>query len=317
MNDFEDASRAADLVMRAQLSAVSPSMLAEQVLGLWDEGQPPGDRTGWLSLDKHYTVMPGQMTVVTGWPGSGKSEWLDALLLNLAHQGWRFGIFSPENHPAETHVAKFVEKYLGKPFADGFTARATKEETSDALNEISEWFAFLLRSSDSDKEIFSIEDVLAAAEAHFRMEGIWRSKEIKRGLVIDPWNELEHVRPQHMAETEYISKTLSLVRSWARASSVHVWIVAHPQKLARDRESGKLPVPKPDSISGSQHWWNKCDNAVTVWRPLDEPMKKTVQIHVQKVRFKHIGRPGVVDLEYDRVTGRYHEPIPELLSVVK
>jgi hypothetical protein len=32
-----------------------------------------------------------------------------------------------------------------------------------------------------------------------------------------------------------------------------------------------------------------------------------VQIHVQKVRFKHIGRVGLANLIYDRVTGRYHE----------
>lgn len=33
-----------------------------------------------------------------------------------------------------------------------------------------------------------------------------------------------------------------------------------------------------------------------------------VDIHVQKVRFKHIGRIGATTLNYDRVTGRYWEP---------
>ena len=33
-----------------------------------------------------------------------------------------------------------------------------------------------------------------------------------------------------------------------------------------------------------------------------------VQVWVQKVRFKHIGRVGGVELHYDRVTGRYSDP---------
>jgi twinkle protein len=56
----------------------------------------------------------GQFTVVTGWPGSGKSEWLDALLVNLTKSGWKFAIFSPENQPTELHIAKLLEKIAGK-----------------------------------------------------------------------------------------------------------------------------------------------------------------------------------------------------------
>jgi hypothetical protein len=43
----------------------------------------------------------------------------------------------------------------------------------------------------------------------------------------------------------------------------------------------------------------------------DDP---NVDIHIQKIRFKHIGRPGIVQLRYDRVTGRYFEP-PQLKSI--
>jgi twinkle protein len=295
--------------------AASPLELSERAKKLWHDGLPSGDKTGWPSVDRHYTVVPGQLTILTGWPGSGKSEWLDALLLNLARLGWRFSIFSPENQPVELHIAKFLEKFHGKPFGHGPTERMSVDELTEGLTEFEDWFSFIVPSrSADDRTTFGVEEILKACEAHFRMQGTWRNREVKKGLVIDPWNELEHLRPKELSETEYISQTLSRIRGWARASSVHVWIVAHPQKLRRD-EAGKLPVPKPDSISGSQHWWNKADNAITVWRPLDEPMKPEVQIHVQKVRFKHVGRPGVIDLTYDRVTGRYSVPPPKLKSV--
>jgi twinkle protein len=131
------------------------------------------------------------------------------------------------------------------------------------------------------------------------------AQEGKKGLVIDPWNELEHWRQQGISETEYVSQSLSFLRNWARANNVHVWLVAHPAK--QPREGGKLPTPTPDMISGSQHFWNKADCAITVYRDPDDPGSNTVGIFIQKVRFKHIGKPGMVRLTYNKVNGRYSE----------
>ena len=108
----KDTLRTADLVQKGELAACSPLDLRASVERLWDAGLPAGSSTGWPSVDRHYTVAPGQLTVLTGWPGSGKSEWLDALILNLARRGWRFAIYSPENAPPELHVAKYLEKFL-------------------------------------------------------------------------------------------------------------------------------------------------------------------------------------------------------------
>lgn len=279
----------------------------DRVMELWDRGLPPGDKTGWPSIDAHYTVMPGQVTILTGWPGSGKSEWLDAMLVNLSHQGWKTAIFSPENQPIEIHVTKFVEKITGMPFGQGPTERVPRADLPQVLHEISMRFGFIQQPEGSS---LTVEAVIEAAWdylAHFRVKN-------KLGLVIDPWNELEHWRPPGLSETEYVSKTLSYIRNWARANKVHVWLVAHPQKMRRD-DQGKLPVPKPDMISGSQHWWNKADACITVWRSLSDPSDPNVDIHVQKVRFKHIGRPGLVQLRYDRVTGRYHEAAANIYAL--
>jgi twinkle protein len=313
--DRDDAKRLAQVSENSDaLTSVSALDLKPLIERLWDDGLPPGSRTGWPSLDRHYTVVPGQLTIVTGWPGSGKSEWLDAMLLNLARGGWRFALFSPENKPEEVHAVKFLEKFTGKPFGPGPTPRMSKDEAVEAATEIEDWFGFFKASANHKRETFPPDMVIDAAELYFRLRGWWRSKEVKRGLVIDPWNEMEHLRPQFYSETEYISATLSMIRAWARDNAVHVWIVAHPQKLRR-MDDGKLPVPTPDTISGSQHWWNKADNCVTVWREFGDNPSQTVEIHVQKVRFKHVGRQGIVPLLYDRVTGRYHEAPQGLRSV--
>jgi twinkle protein len=283
---------------------IGPAGLLPELLGLHERGLPPGDKTGWPSLDRHYTVGEGQWTCITGWPGSGKSEWLDALLVNLSHQGWHTALYSPENQPPEIHAAKLLEKVTGKPFGRGPTERMSEQEVKQTAVNIASKFMFVRVPEEGG---LSAQKVIDAA-------CLWLDKFIgkKRALVIDPWNELEHWRPKGLSETEYISQQLSLVRNWARASKVHVFIVAHPQKVPR--ENGKLPIPRPDMIAGSQHWWNKADNAICVWRPLDDPDSQIVDIHVQKIRFKHMGRTGVVSLRYDRVTGRYHET-PNLQDV--
>jgi twinkle protein len=69
-----------------------------------------------------------------------------------------------------------------------------------------------------------------------------------------------------------------------------------------------LPVPKPDMISDSQNWWNKADCCITVFRDFTKPDSPEVEIYVQKVRFKHVGKIGVAQLQYNKVTGRYIQP---------
>ena len=298
MADAMKGAQVLDAKAQAKPRVVAPLELRSELEDLWDRGLPPGDRTGWPSVDKHYTVDDGQLSIVTGWPSSGKSEWIDALAVNLGRQGWRIAFFSPENQPIKLHAAKLLEKASGKPFGSGPTERLARDEIGEHLDDIRDWFRFIHAPEGG---ALTPKAVIQAAEPWLaRQEGC------KRGLVIDPWNELEHWRPSNFSETEYISQQLSMVRNWARASGVHVWIVAHPQKVPRDKQ-GRLPVPRPDMISGSQHWWNKADACITVHRDISDPDSPIVEIHVQKVRFKHIGRAGLVTLKYDRVTGRYFE----------
>jgi len=275
----------------------SPISHSDEVLRLWRDGMPSGDKTGWRSLDKHYTVVPGQLTIVTGWPGHGKSEFIDALMINLSQAGWKFAVFSFENQPVSFHITKMLEKIAGKPFGLGVNERISEDELNELNDELGQSFAFTGCTSGS----FKLKDVLGAAQVH-----LGKFPESKRGVVIDPFNELEHWRPPGQSETEYISQTLSMVRNWARLNNVHVWLVAHPQKMRRNDE-GKLPVPRPDMISGSQHWWNKADCALTVWRDNERPDSNAVEVHIQKIRFKHVGMVGMVVLKYSRLTGKYYE----------
>lgn len=106
----------------------------DDIQRLYERGIPRGVSTGWKCLDEHYNVRAGDVTVITGAPNSGKSEWLDALTVNLAQlHGWRIGVFSPEQGTKAEHAAKLAEKHTGKPFNAGPTPRMTAAELDQAM----------------------------------------------------------------------------------------------------------------------------------------------------------------------------------------
>lgn len=269
--------------------------IADRCAALYAKGLPPGDSTGWKSVDACYTVAPQQWTLVTGMPGSGKSEWLDALAMNLAEASdWTFAAYSPENFPLEAHMAKLAEKRVRKPFGIGPNERMTERELWDAMTWIAERFAWLKAEYADYASLLT--DALRVREPGKKL-----------AVILDPWNTLEHLRPPRQTETEYISEALTWITNWTRAQKLHVFLVAHPHMMQRDKATGKRSVPTPYDIHGSAHWYNKADNIVCVHREQDE-QGQDVEIHVQKVRFKHIGKVGMVSLKYDRVVGRYFEP---------
>jgi twinkle protein len=266
---------------------------------LYDRGLQPGLETGWPSLDRHYSISQesGELHIVTGIPGHGKSEFLDALMVNLARDaGWNIGLFSPENFPLEYHVSKLMEKCVGKPFSDGFKTRMTPEELQEARKWLNEHFAFLMPNENN----LTVTSILELAKTLVYRRGM-------RAMVLDPWNEVDHSRPTGMTETEYISQSLTMIRRFARTNNCHVFVVAHPFKMQK-RDNGLYPVPTPYDISGSANWRNKADNCLAVWRDVS-PDNQTfeVEIHVQKIRKKHIGKLGMVKLGYEYSTGSYHE----------
>lgn len=278
----------------------------EELTWLYVNGFTQGVSTGWSVLDEYYKVRPGQFTVVTGVPSSGKSNWLDCMMVNVAQQhNWRFAIFSPENLPVEQHMALLSEKVVRKPFHVGPAHRMSPHELNNALEWLDGHFTWILPHDESQ---WNVDNILKIAGQLCLRYGI-------RGLVIDPWNELESLRPPSLSETEYISQSLKRIRVFARQRDIHVWVVVHPTKLSRD-ESGKWPVPSLYDCAGSAHWRNKADNGIVVFRDLGKgPDMAEVQIHIQKIRFRQDGKRGAGMLYYESVCGTYSQNSSETVGL--
>ena len=292
-----------DVVSEARPMPVSgiiePMDMSGRMSELYDKGVVRGVGTGWKTVDDIYTVKVCEMTIVTGIPGAGKSNWLDNLLMNLSlYHGWSHAVFSPENWPVERHLQTLLEKLCDKPFArdmlDGFSKieRMSKQTAMAGLKELDDFFHFIV----PDDELMTVDTILDKARMAIFRHGV-------KGIVIDPWNEVEHDF-RGLREDQYISLQLTKIRQFARKNGVHVWVVAHPRNLTKD-ENGNYKPPTMYEISGGAHWRNKADNGICIHRP--DYKKDETKVIVQKIRFREVGKIGETVLKYKRATGKYED----------
>lgn len=232
-----------------------------------------------------------RLAVVTGIPGHGKSEFVDyiAAKLNIEH-GFKVGYFSPENIPIRNHYAKIASKLTGKRFKAPNIDNAEYDEVFDYIEDN---FHFILPEED-----LSIENILEKGKYLVKKYGI-------KVFVLDPYNKIEHLRGKNETETEYISRVLDRLTMFAKRYDVLVFLVAHPRKMGK--ENGKLEIPNLYDISGSAHFYNKCDYGITVFRlygDKENPINE-VYIRFQKIKFSYLGEGGEVKCKRNYNNGRY------------
>ena len=260
----------------------------EELEMLFEKGLQKGAVLGMGELDDLLSVEVGRLLVVTGIPGDGKSEFLDEVAVHLSlNYDWRCAWFSPENFPVTLHHPKLIEKLIGKRFLKGIMKPM---EFDAAIGYLSHNFFDIL-----PEEGYQVDTILEKAEALVRRKGI-------RVFILDPYNCLEHQIPTGQSETQYISEFLEKLRSFARRKQVLVILAAHPVKMKKDPISGKYPVPTMYDISGSAAFFNKADFGLAIERDRSQGVTR---VHVQKVKFRHLGQPGVASFQYNTHCGRF------------
>ena len=264
--------------------------LADDIWRLKREGLKPGCGISINSFNELLTFEPGYLTVVTGIPNHGKSEFLDQIMVDLSvMHNWRFGIFSPENYPIQLHFSKIAAKLLGESFNS-----VEDYQVVQAMDYYRDNFVHIVPKEDN-----SVESIVEHATQLVKRYGI-------NGLVIDAWNKLEHDYSSN--ETVYISKQLDVIINFAQKYGVHIFVVAHPTKMQRDKQTGAYMVPTIYDMAGSAHFYNKSHNGISVYRHFHEDGTSTPEVFVQKVKFKHWGRQGSLMLQYDISSGRFYKP---------
>jgi len=286
-----------DLILRAEPFPIPGITTGEDLTpdmeNMYQFGLSNGYKLGYRNLDPLFRVEPGQLTVVVGIPGHGKSSVIDNFILREAETyDWNIGIFSPEQMPLSRHQKALIEIRAGKPFLPNYNGRMSYEEFKEHHAFISDHISYI----DPDNDDFSVDNILALAAKEVFRRGI-------RDLVLDPWNEYDHKTASGETKNDYVARILGKIRRWARNHNCHVWQIVHPRKQGIDPETGKERIPELEDALDSSAFRAKADNGLTVWRDITEEDDRFL-VRVTKVRWKELGRRGDAWFHFDLASGR-------------
>ena len=235
-------------------------------------GFKPGYQIGIDNFDRIFSTYTSQFITVTGIPSSGKSDFVDQMVVgyNKNYQ-WKTAFASPENQPIYLHAHKLMRKVWG-------TMPRSSEIDGKKWNEVTEHVNDNFFFIDMDK--YNLDAVLRKGAELVKRKGI-------KCLVIDPFNKVRQVDASGDVNV-YTLDYLSKIEVFARKYDVLVIVVAHPTKMYKDKD-GKMEEPTMYNIKGGGEWYDSSYHGLLVHRDYEA---KTTKVKVLKVKFQNLGENG-------------------------
>ena len=235
-------------------------------------GFKPGYQVGLENFDDIFSTYTGQFITVTGIPSSGKSDFVDQMVIGYnANYGWKTAFASPENAPTYLHAHKLMRKtWQDMPRKSDIGT----DKWNQVAEHVNDNYFFI------DMERYTLEAVLRKGAELVKRKGI-------KCLVIDPFNKVrgEDASGDVNAYTlEYLTK----IEIFAKKYDVLVIIVAHPTKMYKD-SNGNIEEPTMYNIKGGGEWYDASYHGILVHRNYEQ---KTVKAKVLKVKFQNLGENG-------------------------
>ena len=267
--------------------------IEDEVTDFVRNGFTPGYQIGLDNFDDIFSTYTGQFITVTGIPSSGKSDFVDQMVVGYNQKyGWKTAYASPENVPTFLHAHKLMRKHWqGMP---------SKEDIdTDKWNQIAD------HCNDNyyhiDMERYSLEAVLKKGAELVKRKGI-------KCLVIDPFNKVRDINAESDDVNRYTMDYLTKIEIFAKKYDVLVFVVAHPTKMYKNQKTGDIEEPTMYSIKGGGEWYDASYHGLLVHRNYEA---NTVKVKVLKCKFQNLGTNGAeCHFTWERNSGCYipHTP---------
>ena len=238
-----------------------------------ENGFKKGFQIGLENFDEIFSTYTGQFITVTGIPSSGKSDFVDQMVIGYnANYGWKTAFASPENAPTFLHAHKLMRKvWQDMPRKSDIGG----DKWRSIAGHVNDNFFFI------DMERYTLESVLKKGAELVKRKGI-------KCLVIDPFNKIRDVDAKTEDVNRYTMEYLTKIEIFAKKYDVLVIIVAHPTKMYKDG-NGKIEEPTMYNIKGGGEWYDASYHGLLVHRDYEN---KTVKAKVLKVKFQNLGENG-------------------------
>ena len=206
--------------------------------------------TGYTALDRKIMgLLLGDVTILSGLSGAGKTSWLDCIILNVVERGFKVGVWSGELQDfrfqswidnvaaGKNHVVKNTN------FDNLYYA---PRDIADKINAWLDGKLFLYNNNYKNrwKQLFS--DIQELVE-----------KQDCKLIVLDNLMAL-NISDFDGAKNEQQSQFINEIKEYAKQNNIHVFLVCHPRK-----QDGFL---RKESISGTADLTNLCDNLFILHR---------------------------------------------------
>ena len=244
-------------------------------------------------LHEAWPIIPGTLSVVSGYAGNGKTSVLMAVVADLLTQGVNVCLGSFETSPQP-----ILFNELRGHISGCYHAHMDSAQTRAADDMMRERLRIIAQQPRDEGSEFTLEAVLELSRIAVLRDGA-------RVIVLDPWNEVEHKRDANERETDYSNRAIRMMKQFARNYDVALILVAHPRKPVMDR--GSVKAPTLYDIAGSAAFANKADFGMIVHRPDRE--SNVSHLHVTKVRMGMPGKMGSYQLAWEWRTCRYERVV--------
>jgi twinkle protein len=271
-----------------ELDDIFTSMLAN-----FKSGIPLAPTTRFPVADEYWRWKKGDLALFTGYANWGKTFFvLQMMLTKSIWDGWKWAVFCPENFPANDFYDDLVEMYVGKWLRD-----MSQQEYTDACSFIGQHIFYVYPEDSHDLN-----------SIHEKFRYLVLKKGID-GVLVDPFNQLDHTQKGYQREDQYLSEVLKDMKRFALLNKICYNYIAHP-KNPTYQEGRVLPVVDMYDIHGGSMHGNKVDLIISYHRPRFHEDKNSpeVEVHIQKLKRKRTGgKLGSYHLSLDWKKKRYEQ----------
>lgn len=256
--------------------------------------------TGFSYLDKAIRgLILGEVTILSGLNGSGKSSWLNSVMLNVMQRGFKVACFSGEL--TDYNVIKWLaQSAAGKNYVYKLEGSDYSYEVNDmAYNRIADWldekfYLFNNNYGNNFSQVISDLEEVVQKGAQF--------------IVIDNLMALQ-ISNFSGDKNERQKQFIMEVVEFAKKKNVHVVVVCHARK-----ESGTQTLLRKESIAGSSDLTNAVQNVAIVHRCGEDFCKRASEFLGREKAEKYMEYDNVVEWcksrsygVVDYLVGMYYE----------
>lgn len=241
-------------------------------------------KTGFKELDR---LIKGlffcEVTILSGTNSSGKSSWLNTLIINIIQQAYKVALWSGELRP------DVLKTWIQMVAAGKEKLRMTNRGNywyvpNDVGERIDKWMEgkfFLYNNDYSNKweQIFSdMKELLKIGVRIFILDNLF-------SLDIDIFNGDNNKKQKDLIQQ---------ICEFAKKEKVHIIIVAHPRK--------SMTFLRKTDISGTAHITDAADNVFIIHRVNNDFVKTGKEFYGVKIN-EYVGFGNVIEVSKNRMMG--------------